>query len=188
MANVRHILSDDEHINELTDNGTKQAQLTGEQLRIFAITNFFTSPVLRAKQTAQIISEYIKIKPIVDKRLWERHFMNMNGKPSLDGYWKFSDDKSYESWDDVRKRALDFIDSIKKNKCTLAVTHHDVISAIIGSIYDLDEMQSYGVSPQYASISVFEQSSRGAIKLLCSSLPKIPDRLIDKIPEEYLKK
>lgn len=186
MANVQHVLSDYKDKYGLSEIGEDQAERTGIELKRFKINKFYTSPVLRTLQTSKIISKHIKIEPILDDRLWERHFKEMNGMRSLEGYWRFNTSKEFESWKSVEIRTLSFINDLNLNACTLAVTHHDIISNIIGRIYSMDELQSYGITPKYASMTILELKKNKKLELLGSSLPKIPDTLIKKIPNKYL--
>jgi broad specificity phosphatase PhoE len=63
----------------LTQRGIKQTESTADFLKRYAITSIYASPLLRTKQTAQIIGKALGVEVIIDDRLKER--MNWGDKP-----------------------------------------------------------------------------------------------------------
>ncbi len=73
LANVSHTLTSDIDGYPLTDEGIVQAAGIADTTDKTKIDRLYTSPILRAAQTAQIISKKCGIGPIADKRLMERN-------------------------------------------------------------------------------------------------------------------
>jgi phosphoglycerate mutase (EC 5.4.2.1) len=79
VSNVQRILSDDINKYPLTDEGRQQAKETAKELRkIPTVTRLYSSPILRAYQTASIIGEELGLVPIIDDRLRERELGELN--------------------------------------------------------------------------------------------------------------
>jgi len=55
-ANVLHVISNRETPHGLTPLGTQQASSLANSLRIVPISTIFSSPILRARQTAEILA------------------------------------------------------------------------------------------------------------------------------------
>ena len=76
--------------------GILQAQKTRGLLKDTPFDRIVTSPLLRAKQTAEIIGEGRDVPLIVDERLKERGFGDLEGHPfsqdDFDSWWKRSFD------------------------------------------------------------------------------------------------
>jgi broad specificity phosphatase PhoE len=118
----------------LTKRGEEQIKEAGEQLKDKNIDLIFSSDMTRTKQTSQIISRKINVKPIFDIRLREIDYGDYRGKlikdyrtdfPSLKQRF-FKKPKNGESRLDVKKRLLDFfneIDGKYKDKNILIISH-----------------------------------------------------------------
>ncbi|TRM96495.1 phosphoglycerate mutase, partial [Sulfolobus sp. F1] len=77
-SNVNKILSHDSNSYPLTEEGVNQVKEASKELAKLKIEKIYTSPVLRAYQTALIIAETIGLLPIVDERLRERFLGELN--------------------------------------------------------------------------------------------------------------
>lgn len=125
----------------LNEEGKKQAMLVKEKLKDKKIDLIISSPLKRAKETAEIISDG-KIKIITDSLIVERGLGEYEGSPVNDNgynaafYWNYklnSDEKGVESVRDLLDRAQLFLDKIKQeydNKNILIVSHGATIRAI----------------------------------------------------------
>lgn len=114
----------------LNDEGKKQANIIKEQLKNIKFDMVFSSPLIRAYETAKIISDKNIIK---EERLIERCNGDLEGKlkTEIDYEVDFNDpNETYniESIIDFRKRIKEFFDEITKykNKNILIVTHAGV--------------------------------------------------------------
>ncbi len=63
----------------LTEEGRRQAVLTGRRLEGLGTTAVYTSHLLRAHETAVAIGERLGVEPLVDEDLSEYHFGEMSG-------------------------------------------------------------------------------------------------------------
>lgn len=125
---------------ELNETGINQAKETAKKLENEKIDLIIASPLIRTKQTAEIINEGRNIDIIYDKRLLERDFGEFEGlnKNEFDyeSFWTYSKNLKYEKAENIQdffKREFDFLDDIKekyKNKTVLLVSHAGVSTAI----------------------------------------------------------
>lgn len=75
----------------LTDTGRKQAELAAAHLKPKGIQFLYTSPLSRAKETADIVGKKLKITPIVDERFTGLAFGPWQGRPHKEIKQKFPD-------------------------------------------------------------------------------------------------
>jgi len=114
---------------ELNDTGIKQADETRKILEKKKIDLIIVSPLKRAIQTAEIINSNMKKEIIIDKRIIEMNFGDIEGKIYHKEYWHMDYDyKSIngESISDFQERIYNFIEDIKvkyREKSVLIVAH-----------------------------------------------------------------
>lgn len=135
ISNVKQVVSSwpEKFKNPLTSKGRAQIKMAAKKLADKKIDLIFSSDLLRAKQTSEIIGKTLKINPKFDKRLREAGFGNLNGRPAEELlYLKFEEGKlnhvvkKSENYDDVLKRVSGFIKEINrkyKGKNILLVSH-----------------------------------------------------------------
>ena len=126
--------------NPLTRKGVGDAKQKAKSLK-GKIDIIYTSPILRAKETAMIIGDEIKVPVYVDERLREVDMGVLQGKP-YEEFDRYIVDKmtgkrdlkkkieNGESLDDVRQRAIRFIlelEKIHRDKNILIVSHGGVL-------------------------------------------------------------
>ena len=122
---------------ELNDEGIKQALITRELLKNETIDLILCSPLLRARQTAEIIKGDRDIKIINDKGLLERDFGEFEGlrKDEFDfeGFWNYKEPIKYEKAENINEfyqRVFNALRRIrkqyKKYENILLVTHGGV--------------------------------------------------------------
>jgi len=154
--NVKEFLSaNNEVISNLTEKGKEQAKNAGQNLKSEKIDMIFSSPLIRTKDTAEIIADEIgfdKKEIIIDDRITETQTGVLNGQ-SVEEYrkiFKKSIDKfecapeGGETIADIRRRIGDFIYSINKKysgKNILIVTHEYPCWAFIAVKDGLDNKQ-----------------------------------------------
>ena len=107
----------------LTKEGINDALLLKKRIKDISIDYCYSSPINRAKQTSEILFDHV----ILDDRLKEMNFGIYEGKniaellndEQYDDLWNHPDDDTRlpggESYKEVQKRLLDFIDEIYKN-------------------------------------------------------------------------
>lgn len=83
VSNIKNIVSSDEKTYPLTLKGRSQAMRAGTLLKKKKVDLIITSPVLRARQTAEIIAKALGNVPVrFDARLKEIHFGVLESKPA----------------------------------------------------------------------------------------------------------
>ncbi|MDP3996679.1 MAG: class I tRNA ligase family protein [bacterium] len=143
QKNIDGIFDSERDKYPLTKEGKKQAKEAGKKLAALGVDALYSSPVLRARETADIVAENIKIKNILDDRLWEVKSGQWDGKEPQDSlinrnrldYNGLPDEKYYltprgqtgESWKQVEDRMSDFVREIlEKHKGeTVAIVSHE---------------------------------------------------------------
>lgn len=116
--------------------GVEQAKQVRDGLLNTKIDLIICSPLLRTKQTAEIINENRNIEVIYDDRILERDFGEFEGKSIQDfdfvTYWDYYEDKKYDRSENIQNffnRIYSFLDDIiskHKDKNILLVTHGGV--------------------------------------------------------------
>jgi probable phosphoglycerate mutase len=163
-TNKNDVLSSDYDGYPLTENGRSQVSATAEQLQGIMFDRAYSSPVLRARQTAEILLEGRGIEPKVDERLRERGMGEMEGKQAHNGNWiipmlrKREYSLGVESFQDMAERTLSFIDAVPKEGNTLVATHESPISVLACSILGLVEFNGKGIKVGNASVTVITVS------------------------------
>lgn len=129
-------------MNEL---GWVQIEKVAQELKGRPIVAIYSSPLLRAKETAGIVNVHFDLPILYDKALEERDFGTLAGHkivdlPTLYGedFWEKDKRQEYdyrpfggESAQQVKKRVLDFIEKLKphyqENDEVIIITHGGVI-------------------------------------------------------------
>lgn len=117
----------------LSQEGIDQAKETAKALKNVKFDACFCSPLLRARQTFEVITGRLPTENEINKRLSERDFGEFEGKTraefDFEGFWNAFDKKTYEkaeSLDKFEKRVKSFYDFLKENyrdKTVLVVSH-----------------------------------------------------------------
>lgn len=185
-SNVKHVLSDYLEKYPLTKKGRRQVMVSGKSLGKLKIDKFFSSPILRTRQTAKILLKNARLDLTfkIDKRLIERNFGSLSGSIKKENLWKLTSNNKIESFNSIQKRMISFIKEQSQYNVVVAVTHHDPIVSVLAYALNLDELGSYSFRPTYASINILELTN-GNLKLILSGLPYLTEGAIKKIPKKY---
>ncbi len=187
QTNVSFTLSTDENRYPLTDFGRESVNDSGRKLsKIKTIDNFYTSPVLRARETADILSKYINLKPVIEPLLTERGFgkynnMKFNSREEMKRIKKEQVENGYgewESWNDIADRAGRFIRSLKKGGITVAVSHMDFIKGVISYLERKDENEMAGIYIDHASFTVINSQGDGKMRIISIGSYELPESII----------
>ena len=139
---------------DLNENGIYLAELTGKALRDVTFDMAFTSPLIRAKHTAQCILAGRKVPIIEDERLIEISFGIFEGccyaeenrqvpQQWIENFFHAPQDyvaaPGGESLDDVEKRTRNFMEDIcsrkeLQDKTILVSTHGCALRGLLNSI------------------------------------------------------
>jgi uncharacterized phosphatase len=133
----------------LNDKGLSQAEAAAKDIEKedYGITRIVSSPLLRAVQTADIISEHINIEVEQDRGLisWNLGFLSGKDKEEYDDILNFYVDNPKlvppegESLDALEERTFEFFKKELKDGLTLFVTHTSNIICVenlIGGNHD----------------------------------------------------
>ncbi|AWR98200.1 histidine phosphatase family protein [Acidianus sulfidivorans JP7] len=194
VSNQQKILSHDNNLYPLTDEGEKQARFVAQELKKLNISKIYTSPVLRAYQTARIIGDELSLIPIVDDRLRERYLGELNNRKfDPNDHWKLKmikgkiEVKGLENWASMQKRMLEFVNSVKnENGIIVAVSHYDPIRSLIGYILDLDDISAFGISLPNASITAIENDEKDNFKIYSIGSPILSQNLLDRLNRDFI--
>ncbi|HWO75779.1 MAG TPA: histidine phosphatase family protein [Bacillus sp. (in: firmicutes)] len=124
----------------LNDKGKKQAEECGQYLKNLHFDVLISSPMVRAKQTAELINTHIGLPAIIEMAdFMERDYGVVSGMTIDERKEKFPDQEhpSIESWEALSQRVMKGIDTIHEiyqGQSVLLVVHGGVINAILGSI------------------------------------------------------
>ena len=125
---------------DLNDNGVKQAEMLKSKIKDLEFDIIISSPLIRAKHTAEIIN--LKNKDIlIDNRLEERNPGDLSGQPlevtNREEYWNYYTKIQYgtsENIQDFFRRIYEFLDELKQKdyESILIVAHSGVSKAFSG--------------------------------------------------------
>ena len=125
---------------DLNENGIRQANELKEKIKNITYDIIISSPLLRAKHTAQIINVNNK-KILINDKLKERDPGDLSGKPltvtNRDEYWNYNTTIRYGTSENIReffKRIYNFLEDLKKEdyESVLIVAHSGVSKAFNG--------------------------------------------------------
>lgn len=125
---------------DLNENGIRQANELKEKIKNINYDIIISSPLLRAKHTAQIINVNNK-KILINDKLKERDPGDLSGKPltvtNRDEYWNYNTTIRYGTSENIReffKRIYNFLEDLKKEDymSVLIVAHSGVSKAFNG--------------------------------------------------------
>jgi len=160
----------------LTDTGIKQSEHTAELLKHMNISAIYSSPIERAKHTAEIAGKYNSLDVTIDDRLNELDMGKFTGMPYDEifkshgnVFMKFYNGEleiahnGVETFPDVKKRILGIVDYIIEkhpDENVLLVTHMDPIKAMLSTIVDLSPTNLYELIIANASLNIFREKDR----------------------------
>lgn len=149
----------------LNEEGIRQAKATKQKLAPIALDVIYVSPLIRARQTASIINEDRKAPIIVDGRIVEEFYGDMEGKPrSGEAYLtqRQSFFKRYpngESYLDVAARVYPFLNEIKatRRKENVLLVCHGGMSRVINSYFhDMGNEEFVDFGLDNCEIAIYE--------------------------------
>lgn len=129
----------------LNDEGIKQANITKEELIGKDIDLIICSPLIRAKQTADIINEGLNVPIIYDERISERDFGEFEGKARTDfdfiGFWSYKNNHTYQKAENIETffiRIYKFLEDINKKyeSKSILIVGHGGVSIPINCFYN----------------------------------------------------
>ena len=171
--NVKRILAGRTDGVHLTKTGIEQAKRIAKYLNPLDISAIYSSPIERAKHTAEIVAENNSFDYQLDDRLTEidmGKFTLMNYDDMFAKYGnvflKFYQndpviaEHRVETFPNVRKRVLDIVDYVVKkhgNKNVVLVTHMDPIKSILSVVMDLKPKTLFELVIANASFTIIKE-------------------------------
>ena len=121
----------------LNKNGIEEAKKLAKELNKYKIDLIISSPLTRAKQTAEIVNKEKNIPIIFEKNIIERDFGEFEGKTKEEyikqNFWNYNKNVKYKKAESITpffNRIFNFLDNVEKDKNILLVTHGAVSIAI----------------------------------------------------------
>ena len=160
----------------LTEKGIDQAEKAAKFLEEMNISTIYSSPIERAKDTAEIVGKHNSIDVKIDDRLIELDMGKFTGMPydeifSSHGnvFMKFYNGEleiahnGVETFADVKKRVLGMVDHVIENhpdENVVLVTHMDPIKAMLSTIVSFSAENLYELIIANASLNIFREYKR----------------------------
>jgi probable phosphoglycerate mutase len=193
-SNRKGYLSHDIEGYPLTAEGERYIVKSAEELKkLKGIKEIIASPILRAQQTARIISNVTGLDIKTDPRLAERSMGKYNNKkiPSdskgdiIDYNWHVKEvlngyPNGFERWDSLVNRVKGVLDELPKDENFILVSHGDVIKAIISYFLDLDEFGVWGIRANHGHFTVLDSNKK---KVIAIGAPIISEAILKKIEQ-----
>ena len=160
----------------LTDTGVKQAEHTAELLQHMNISAIYSSPIQRAKHTAEIVGKHNSVDVAIDDRLIELDMGKFTGmaydeifNSHGNVFMKFYNGEleiahnGVETFSQVKSRVLGIVDHVLEehpDENVVLVTHMDPIKAMLSTIVDLSPTNLFELIIANASLNIFREKDR----------------------------
>jgi len=157
----------------LTEEGVDQSEKAAKFLEDMNISTIYSSPIERAKNTAEIVGKHNSIDVRIDDRLIEIDMGKFTGRPydeifSSHGnvFMKFYNGEleiahnGVETFVEVKKRILGMVDHVIENhpdENVVLVTHMDPIKAMLSTIISLSPENLYELIIANGSLNIFRE-------------------------------
>ena len=175
--NVNRILVGRHIESHLTEIGRQQVRDTANYLKEILVDKVFVSPVIRARETAEIVCDVINLDYEIDERLYEIELgklVGMNYEDIIEkhgnlflkfysGDEQMLDDYGVESFTSVKMRIKHLLDEAMErypDKNIIFVTHLDPIKAAISLLLDLKPEALFQWHIRNAALTILKHESK----------------------------
>jgi 2,3-bisphosphoglycerate-dependent phosphoglycerate mutase len=175
--NVNRILVGRHIESHLTEIGRQQVRDTANYLKEIVVDKVFVSPVIRARETAEIVCDVNNLDYEIDERLYEIELgklVGMNYEDIIEkhgnlflkfysGDEQMLDDYGVESFTSVKVRIKHLLDEAMErypDKNIIFVTHLDPIKAAISLLLDLKPEALYQWHIRNAALTILKHESK----------------------------
>ena len=174
--NTKRILAGRTEGVPLTKTGIEQAERIAKYLAPIDISAIYSSPIERAKHTAEITAKNCSLDVVLDERLTEidmGKFTHMNYDDMFAKYGniflKFYENDpviakhEVETFPDVQKRVLDMVDYVlkkHKNENVILVTHMDPIKSMLAKVMNLVPETLFELIIANASLTIVKEQDK----------------------------
>ena len=174
--NTKRILAGRTEGVPLTKTGIEQAERIAKYLAPIDISAIYSSPIERAKHTAEIVAKNCSLDVVLDERLTEINmgkFTRMNYDDMFAKYGniflKFYEndpvisEHEVETFPDVQKRVLEMVDHVLKkhnNEYVILVTHMDPIKSMLAKVMNLVPKTLFELIIANASLTIIKEQDK----------------------------
>ena len=174
--NIERILTGRTPGVPLTEKGIEQAEKAAKFLEHMNISAIYSSPIERARHTAEIVGKHNSLDVTIDDRLIELDMGKFTGVPydeifNSHGnvFMKFYNGEleiahnGVETFSEVKKRILGIVDHVIENhpdQNVVLVTHMDPIKAMLSTVVDLTPTNLFELIIANASLNIFREYKR----------------------------
>lgn len=160
----------------LTDAGVRQAEHTAELLEHMNVSAIYSSPIQRAKHTAEIVGQHNSVDVAVDDRLIELDMGKFTGmaydeifNSHGNVFMKFYNGEleiahnGVETFSQVKSRVLGIVDHVLErhpDENVVLVTHMDPIKAMLSTVVELSPTNLFELIIANASLNIFREKDR----------------------------
>jgi probable phosphoglycerate mutase len=174
LNNVQHILTGRTLVYHLTERGRLHVNEVVEMLKPLCIEYVYTSPITRAVETAEIVSNRLNLPFSIDERLTETDMGRLTGMSYFEVLDKYRDllkrfyngedvsDYGLENFTSIKARILSMLDYVTdrhRGVNTLLITHLDVIKAVIAELLKVSADVLLDLKINTASLTILKHSS-----------------------------
>lgn len=177
VTNATGILSSGTDGYPLTEVGRKQANSIGSVLSQIKVDKIFSSPIQRARETAEIISKHLpatsnEIK--LDGRLAERGFgpIENKHKPEDPDFELHEAELGIETWESLKERMGSFMQNLPPG-VSLAVSHFSPISASASVILKLDQRSGLTLGPTNARFTAIDVEGNRVLAINADNISRL---------------
>lgn len=144
--------------NPLTPQGVKMVQKAAEELKPKEIKYIFSSDLLRAKQTAEIVAKALSLEVNLDIRLRELDFGIFNGKPAeyFNNYFKEESERlkkaapEGETYEQVAQRVASFIKDVDgHHEGNILIVSHECPLWILKAVVNQVSLKGFLIDKSY---------------------------------------
>jgi len=174
--NIERILTGRTPGVPLTEKGIDQAEKAAKFLEHMNVSAIYSSPIERARHTAEIVGKHNSLDVTIDDRLIELDMGKFTGVPYDDiftshgnVFMKFYNGEleiahnGVETFSEVKKRVLGIVDHVIENhpdQNVVLVTHMDPIKAMLSTVVDLTPTNLFELIIANASLNIFREHKR----------------------------
>ena len=157
----------------LTDTGIKQAEHTAQLLEHMNISAIYSSPIQRARHTAEIAGKHNSLDITIDDRLIELDMGKFTGmaydeifNSHGNVFMKFYNGEleiahnGVETFSEVKKRVSGIVEHVIQKHAdenVVLVTHMDPIKAMLSTIVELSPTNLFELIIANASLNIFRE-------------------------------
>ena len=173
--NTKRILAGRTDGVPLTKEGLEQAERIAKYLKPLNISAIYSSPIERAKHTAEIVAKYNSLNYELDSRLTELDMGKFTCKPYEEIFAKYGNvflkyyendpaitEHGIETFPQVKKRVLDMVNYVvkkHKNENVLLVTHMDPIKIMLSEIMYLTPQALFELIITNCSLTIIKENN-----------------------------